>query len=1081
MKKYNRKNNMPISISSRITTYYCAAWLLPVVSATILTMAPAHAGVYQWGQTNINSTGNWSDTSPSKWVGGGNPGLLDSVLIDHSTAGPWTNVVDATATSAIQDLSYQGIGDEGGSSALGVNTTIAAGKTLSVVGPNGFSVNTTNALNFKPVFNFFGDTLVVSNPAANFIVNGTMSTANNTKYMSVDMSGLTNLYVTVSQVGVADFMLLGSSVPTIGGSQVKFFLARNNVIKAGYASDYSQVDFTNSIEFNRQSTNTTIVSSLGANMAFNLGQTNLFYVDSIGVGRGGANATGTPGVGTGSGYAMVFKSSFANSAAPTALAYFRSPTTNRMSLLAIGVDSGTNTIGSSSSGKNRGMVDLRGGKVDMLVDQIWLGRNRTNSPPTADNVGELLFDNGTVNANTVEVGYMAYTNAVLLCGGWMVVSTNGTLIVNTNLELGHTPLGAGSESTNVAATYGQLWITNGGAVLANKITVGQLSTNNVITVGPGSSLLVSNTIADATRALTTLNVNGGRLTFFANAGVTNAFVNNLLAAGSATIQIAGISGFASFPATNVLIAYQAVHATPQTYSIITPTNYNNLQIIDDIVAQTISLIIKTNAPQTLTWRGGQDSNWNHSSLNWVNASNNTVFFSEGDTVTFDDTMGVPTTISITEPVNPSQVGTGITVTNNVNNFTFSNGGGAIGATALVKSGTSGLALNCPTTASLQVNNGTLTGSGSANSVNVTAGATLNFSGTINGPLASAGNATLASAGQITGSATITGGTLNNAGTINGSFSAQTGSVINNSGTFTSIGSSSVATNASLNNSGTIYGAAGSTLTIAFGGTLTDTVQGTPDLYAPGSINLGTLIVSGTFNPGGTGNAVGTTKVTDHYDSGDQSGTPNGRVQLNAGSVTVFKVNSTSSQPNTELLSQNQILGPSQSFKAINGCTLIITNVGPTAFADGQTFQLFGNYVNGGNIIGAGLNTTNSYPIIQPAVPGPGLIWEMSQLYFNGTISVVSASSLQFTLTNTVSIINPSNIVAHLSWPADKVGGWVQQLNTTLTNGLSATNWVTPSGGYLTNLSSFTDVYLTNTLIADPNAPGSAVFYRFVYP
>jgi hypothetical protein len=122
------------------------------------------------------------------------------------------------------------------------------------------------------------------------------------------------------------------------------------------------------------------------------------------------------------------------------------------------------------------MVDLRGGKVDMLVDQIWLGRNRTNSPATADNVGELLFDNGTVNANTIQVGFMQYTNPVALCGGWLVVSTNGILVVNTNLQLGYTPPSAGSESVNVAATYGQLVVTNGGVVYAKQITVGQAST-----------------------------------------------------------------------------------------------------------------------------------------------------------------------------------------------------------------------------------------------------------------------------------------------------------------------------------------------------------------------------------------------------------------------------------------------------------------------------------------------------------------------------------------------------------------------------------------------------------------------------
>jgi hypothetical protein len=140
-----------------------------------------------------------------------------------------------------------------------------------------------------------------------------------------------------------------------------------------------------------------------------------------------------------------------------------------------------------------------------------------------------------------------------------------------------------------------------------------------------------------------------------------------------------------------------------------------------------------------------------------------------------------------------------------------------------------------------------------------------------------------------------------------------------------------------------------------------------------------------------------------------------------------------------------------------------------------------------------LNTTNSYPIIRPSTPGPGLVWDFTQLYPHGIIGVLSATdpSLFFTFTNNsfASVQNGTNpvVITQLSWPADKAGGWVQALNATLTNGLSATNWISLNGNYgNTNVGiqimSDTNVwFITNSLVSDPTLPGSAVFYRFVYP
>jgi hypothetical protein len=1066
------KTNQPITSASKHRgnqSFHFWPGKLAVLAALVLPIVSANAVTYQWGRTNVNSIGNWSDST--KWTNNNatTPGSADSVVIDHQSPGPWTNVMDLSATTPIQDLTYQGIGDEGGTSASGVNTTIANGMALSVLGGNGFSVSTPVALNFRPVYNFFGDTLIVSNPAANFIVNGTMSTANNTKYVSVDMSGLTNLAVTVNRVGVADFMLLGSSVPTIGGSQAKFFLARNTVIKAGYSSDYSQLDFTNSIEFNRQSTNTTIANNLGANMSFNLGLTNYIYADSIGIARGGANATGTAGAGSGCGYVMQFKPAFTNPVvASTALAYFRSTTASRMSLLAIAVDSGTNGIGSSSAGKNRGMLDLRGGKVDMLVDKIWLGRNRTNSPSTADDIGEFLFENGTVDANTVQVGYMQYTNAVVACGGWLVVGTNGTLVVNNNLKLGHTPLNAGLESTNVAATYGQLIINNNGKVLANQINVGLASVTNQIIVS--GLLTVSNTIAQSpANALTTLNLTGGSMTLFPVSGATNAFVTNLLTSGTVTINIGSYSG--PVPATNVLINYQTAghhNVTTGTY----PVAFNNMQVSDDDAGNIVVKVL-ANSPRNLVWRGGQSALWNHADLNWQDTNTLSIVpFNDNDRVVFDDTAAVPTNILVAESVSPGS----FRVTNSVNQFVFSPSGGTIAGT-LVKTGTQSVQVACPSTLAVNVNQGSLTGNGSVANITIASGASMNFAGTVSSALTVAGNATLAVGGVVNGAASVqSGATLSNAGTLSGPLSMSSGSTVSNTGLMNSIGSATITTNSVLSNAGTIFGG---DVVVAPGGTLVDTVAGSA-AASSGSINVVSLTVNGTFKPGN--GSISITKVTDYNNANSPQGGITGRVALNQGSTTLLVVNMDNPlvPTNSLVLSHNQTFGGSLNSKSFTGGTLLITNTGATAYAPGQSFKFFGYYADGTDFLDAGFNTTNTYPVVQPATPGAGLRWELDQLYKQGIVRVVSASDplFKFAFTNsptTFSDNGTNKIITDLTWPSDKAGGWVQTLNTTLATGLSATNWVNLNQNALTNMPP-NEFIITNTITGE-----GAVFYRFVYP
>jgi hypothetical protein len=293
---------------------------------------------------------------------------------------------------------------------------------------------------------------------------------------------------------------------------------------------------------------------------------------------------------------------------------------------------------------------------------------------------------------------------------------------------------------------------------------------------------------------------------------------------------------------------------------------------------------------------------------------------------------------------------------------------------------------------------------------------------------------------------------------------QSGTFLNNAGTMNAVGSPTIPTNSTVLNLGAIYGD-----TVTVNGTLEDLVPGSSGV-SQGSINIATLAINGTFKPGGDN--IYTTKVTDYAnDNSTLRGNPNGRVQLNAGSTTILRVDLAAGQPYTKILTQNQGFGPSQPARGINGGTLLITNVGAIPFAAGQSFKFFGSYFADGNINGAGLNTTNTYPIIIPAVPGPGLIWDRTHLIPNGIIAIRNASDVQVTVTNNVAF-GPTNFVMTLSWPDSYAGvGWLQSLNVTITNGLTATNWSNIAASDFVSSISFTNTAVANT----------TVFYRFVVP
>ena len=988
---------------------------------------------------------NWS--TATNWSIGSTPASGDGVKFEFQTTN--TCLFDTSVT--LDSLAFLPQ-----SSGYAYTNVFGSNVTVAVSGPNGFLAGVDNFVGASEkavsvVMTGASGSLVVTNPTASFSM-WDLAGSGGTK-SAFNFSALGNLYVDVSRFGGGDSSLMAPNVLGVGGSAgqvVDIFFARTNFIRATTVGDYSGYGtMTNSIMFfNNAGVNN------GSGSTAQLGISNVFYADSITVASHCAGS-GSPN------NALKFNAAFTSQ---NPVAIFRGANGGRMPFFGVGIDSGTN----AASPRTRGVADFTGGKVDMLVDTMWLGHNRTNFSGANQQIGNLTFTIGKVDVNTLRAGYKQYatTNYVqstVTVGG---ATSNATLAVNNLLELGYTAPATLVAGDGTPQSYGRLNINSGGVVLANTIKVGALSTNNQIVISGGGQLVVTNTIAGPDVALTTLNVNNGQLTFFVTAGATPAYVTNLtIGANGGKVNIASLTGFpTNEPATQAIISYQDSAASHNLTIGTLPKGFNNITLADNTANKTIELRIATNAPATLRWLGRENATWDHNSLNWQNTNTLAITrFFDGDSVIFDDTVGVPTTITIADAILPGQVSTGILVTSSINAFTFIDGGGSIANCAMLKSGTSKLTFSASASATVQLNGGTLAGAGTLGSITVSTNTVLDFSGTINGPLvvSGGGTATIAGSGIVANSLSISSwGVLTNSGTIQGgSLSVSTNGLLVNdiTGGLVNIGSATIS--GTLLNLGTV-GSDGQANNITVNGTFKD--MGIGDIF----LTTLTFNSGSTFIPGGDG--IGKTEVK----SCGVGSTYPGRLTLLTGSTTLVKVDFANPQTNTLVVAQFTDFGANSSTKAYDGGTVLITNVN-SAYADfalGQSFRVFTG-PSGSNIGNEGFNTTNRYPIVKPAIPAPNTKWDLTFLRDtspNGFLNIVSFPTTSTNLTMTT-LISGEDVVTHLSWPSDYIGWSLQQQTNTLAVGIY-TNWTTVSGSSATN-----EIYITNS-VAIP-----ASFFRMVYP
>ncbi|HEX3799712.1 MAG TPA: LamG-like jellyroll fold domain-containing protein [Verrucomicrobiae bacterium] len=161
------------------------------------------------------------------------------------------------------------------------------------------------------------------------------------------------------------------------------------------------------------------------------------------------------------------------------------------------------------------------------------------------------------------------------------------------------------------------------------------------------------------------------------------------------------------------------------------------------------------AGNSLRWTGSSSSTWDTgSSPNWINTANGqTVTFNTNDQVLFDDTPGVPQTVSVGSAVAPSV----FTVDTTTNSFLFNGSGPITGSGSLIKKGTSLLTLNVSAnfTGTVNISGGTVYAGNfafqSVAAMTVTNGGTLDFAG---GPLSTGQPLTVGGVGVGKGGALI---------------------------------------------------------------------------------------------------------------------------------------------------------------------------------------------------------------------------------------------------------------------------------------------------------------------------------------
>ncbi len=514
---------------------YSSLFFGATLSAALTLAHPAAAATVIWSGANTNVSYDWSESA--NWAGDASPGVTDDVkFFDAGAVGTvfsLNNTVDAVFPGTIASLQY-------GQTNNLHTTYIAEGKTLLVNGSGGIRIGSTGDPGVvKTLTNVITGpgTLRLNNSSASLVLN--QGGAANGRAI-LDMSGLNTFVMTGSRIGIGTTLLPnpGNAAQRLSGI---LFLARTNEISLSqsasantYATSAGQAP---AIELSHNPGN-----NAGMLSVLFLGQSNAFFIDSISAGRTKASASAA-GV-------VMFNPAFISE---NPVAHFRGigGPSSRVTWWSIGDMCNSASSAQVSVGTN----NFTGGTVDAMVDTLSLARDTSSShSATATIFGVLTFNAGTINANTIFAGNQSLgpIGSITPLSGIINVNGDATLIVNSNLVLGHTT----QNSVAATQTVGTV-IATGGSIFANQIRVGAASANNSIRL-TNATLIVTNTLSTNASGLATFIASDSTIGLSVQAnGSASALVRTLTTAGSANLIRLGSTPvlFNSYPQQIPLIKF----------------------------------------------------------------------------------------------------------------------------------------------------------------------------------------------------------------------------------------------------------------------------------------------------------------------------------------------------------------------------------------------------------------------------------------------------------------------------------------------------------------------------------------------
>jgi len=404
--------------------------------------------------------------SPFSAVGAGPGGIVNPGAIN--------NIVDSSSTISV--LNYSNI------LADYQNTSLPDGVALNIVSTNTrpFTVGSASSDYGASAQGFV--TIAGTNGTFNLDdTNGTIfvglgSGNSGSHQATLDLSGLGTFNASISR------LLVGAGSSSVGISEAResgvIYLAQTNTITASLAVSGTETSDTSAsaaaLDIGDNDGN-------GGNTSYlYLGQTNAIFAGAICTARQKQSGQ------------MLFNSAFTGPSA-----WFRGA--NGVS--AVGTWSlGDGVVNAGSSGST-GVNDFSGGKVNALVNTMYVGRAANTTSGSGTSIGTLTFDDGVVNVSTLYIGYQP-TNSAKAGVGTVNVSSNATAGAGATLVVtGNLNLGVSTGGTGAASTSGTLNLTNG-TVQAFNIVPGANSTINVA----GGWLVLTNPLGNATAPLGTLTL-----------------------------------------------------------------------------------------------------------------------------------------------------------------------------------------------------------------------------------------------------------------------------------------------------------------------------------------------------------------------------------------------------------------------------------------------------------------------------------------------------------------------------------------------------------------------------------------------